>query len=146
MMQFLNPIWLWSSLGIILPIAIHLWNQDPGKILEVGSIRFMDPSSYRQSTKWQLNQIWLLLLRCLLIILLSLLLAKPVWNTGAKNENKAWIVLPQTSLAHAYQTHQRQIDSLLELGAEVHAFESGYPAIVLPSKMDSTLVKQIPIS
>lgn len=128
-MQFLNPIWLWSALGILIPIAIHLWNQQPGKILEVGSIRFMDPSSSKRSSKLQLTEIWLLLLRCCIILLLTLFLAKPVWNTQTRQSNQGWILLPRASMSIAYQTYRQRIDSLLQLGMELHALEPGFPLI-----------------
>lgn len=130
-MQFLNPIWLWSALGVIIPIAIHLWNQQPGKVLEVGSIRFMDPSPSKRSSKLQLTEIWLLLLRCLMMVLLALFLAKPIWNTQTSQSNQGWVLIPRASMSIAYQTHKQDIDSLLQLGMELHALEPGFPSLEL---------------
>ncbi|HQR92596.1 MAG: hypothetical protein B7Y15_09280 [Bacteroidetes bacterium 24-39-8] len=132
-MQFLNPIWLWSALGVVIPIAIHLWNQQPGNILEVGSIQFMDPSPSKRSSRLQLTEIWLLLLRCLIILLIALFLSKPIWNSTTQNGTKGWVLLPRASAQTAYQTHQFQIDSLLKMGMELHALESGFPLMDLPT-------------
>ena len=132
-MQFLNPIWLWSALGIVIPIAIHLWNQQPGKILEVGSIQFMDPSASKQSSRLQFTEIWLLLLRCFIILLVALFLSKPIWDSTTQNGTKGWILLPRASAQTAYQTHQSQIDSLLKMGMELHALENGFPLMDLPT-------------
>ena len=130
-MQFLNPIWLWSALGVVIPIAIHLWNQQPGKVLEVGSIRFMDPSPSKRSSRLQLTEIWLLIMRCLIILLLALFLAKPIWNTQTNQTNQGWVLLPRESMSIAYQVHGQSIDSLLQLGMELHALEPGFPLIEL---------------
>ncbi|OYU53995.1 MAG: hypothetical protein CFE25_18100 [Chitinophagaceae bacterium BSSC1] len=132
-MQFLNPIWLWSALGVIIPIAIHLWNQQPGKVLEVGSIRFMDPSPSKRSSRLQLTEIWLLILRCLIILLLSLFLAQPIWNSNTQQSNQGWVMVPRSSMKMAYQMHQKSIDSLLQQGMELHALEPGFPALDLKS-------------
>lgn len=132
-MQFLNPIWLWSALGIVIPIAIHLWNQQPGKVLEVGSIRFMDPSPSKRSSRLQLTEIWLLVLRCFIVLLLALFLAQPTWNTKTSQSNQGWVMVPRASMKMAYQTHQQSIDSLLNLGMELHALETGFPELNLKS-------------
>ncbi len=132
-MQFLNPIWLWSALGIVIPIAIHLWNQQPGKVLEVGSIRFMDPSPSKRSSRLQLTEIWLLILRCLIILLLALFLAQPTWNSKTSQSNQGWVLIPRASMKMAYQAHQQGIDSLLKLGMELHALETGFPELNLKS-------------
>lgn len=137
-MQFLNPIWLWSALGVIIPIAIHLWNQQPGKVLEVGSIRFMDPSPSKRSSRLQLTDIWLLLLRCLLILMLALFLAKPIWHSNTSQSNQGWILVPRSSLQIAYQKHQSSMDSLLALGLELHALEPGFPLLNLKSDSSNT--------
>lgn len=136
-MQFLNPIWLWSALGIIIPIAIHLWNQQPGKVLEVGSIRFMDPSPSKRSSRLQLTEIWLLLLRCLIILILALFLAKPIWNANTSQGNQGWVLVPKASMKMAYQTHKQSIDSLLKQGMELHALEQGFPEFNLKSDSSS---------
>lgn len=136
-MQFLNPIWLWSAMGIIVPIAIHLWNQQPGKVLEVGSIRFMDPSPSKRSSRLQLTEIWLLILRCFIILLLALFLAQPTWNSKTSQNNQGWVMVPRSSMKMAYQAHQQSIDSLLQQGMELHALETGFPELNL--KSDSSL-------
>ena len=136
-MQFMNPIWLWSALGIIIPIAIHLWNQQPGKVLEVGSIRFMDPSPSKRSSRLQLTEIWLLLLRCLIIILIALFLAQPSWNKKTSQSNQGWVLIPKASMKMAYQAHQQSIDSLLQRGMELHALEPGFPELNLKSDSSS---------
>lgn len=130
-MQFLNPIWLWSALGIIIPIAIHLWNQQPGKVLEVGSIRFMDPSPSKRSSRLQLTEIWLLVIRCFIVLLLAFFLAQPTWNTKTSQGNQGWVLIPRASIKMAYQTHQQSIDSLLKIGMELHALETGFPELNL---------------
>lgn len=142
-MQFLNPIWLWSALGILIPIAIHLWNQQPGRVLEVGSIRFMDPSPNKRSSRLQLTEIWLLLLRCLIILVLALFLAKPIWYSNPSQSNQGWVLVPRASMQIAYQAHKQNIDSLLKQGMELHALEPGFPELNLQADINQTPPSQV---
>jgi len=74
-MQFANPMYLFALAGIIIPIVVHLWNRMEGKVIKVGSIRFMSESESSRFNAIQLNEVILLILRILVVILLVLILA-----------------------------------------------------------------------
>src|SRR5216684_1533812 len=79
--------------GIIVPVAIHLWNNKQGKVLAIGSIAFLEKTSRRKARSRKLSEWGLLLLRCLLLILLSLLLAGPFWkSTSSAEGKKGWVL------------------------------------------------------
>lgn len=124
MLQLLQPIWLLAASGIIIPIAIHLWNIKQGKTLKVGSIALLTRTSQEHARSLRFTELFLLLLRCLLIILLALLLAQPYWlNAGS---GKGWILMEKKDVHQAY-THFKPItDSLLQAGYEFHLFEEGF--------------------
>lgn len=127
MLQLLNPIWLFGISGILIPLIIHLWNIKTGKTLKVGSITLMGESSRQNSRSLKLMELLLLFLRCLLIILVSLLLAEPVWKSlDTAQENKDWILIEKENFKEAYNNFKSEIDSLAAAGKELHLFEPGF--------------------
>lgn len=76
-MTFLNPSNLWLFLGILVPVAIHLWSRHKVVTIKVGSIRFLQESEPKSTSTLRLNELWLLVLRVLTITILVLLLASP---------------------------------------------------------------------
>jgi hypothetical protein len=115
----------------MVPIAIHLWNVRQGKILEVGTIRFMEPSQKKRASNLRISEWLLLLLRCLTILLFAMLMAGPTWNSSVNKNEKGWLLLPRNEIKKAYQQKSAFIDSLLKKGYQLHAFEAGFPAINL---------------
>jgi hypothetical protein len=123
----LQPIWLWASAAIVIPIAIHLWNKKQNKTLKIGSVIFLEESAVPSSKSLQLTEILLLLLRCLLIVLLSLLLAKPQWHQSLQsNQQKGWILLDAENITETYEHFKPEIDSLLKQDFEFHYFKEGF--------------------
>jgi len=127
LLQLLQPIWLWLTAGILIPVMIHLWNIRPGKTLPVGSIALLKENGRPSSRRLQLSELLLLLLRCLLIILLALLLAKPTWRATSMKKEKGWVLMEKKALPETYQHFQLQIDSLLQAGYSLHYFAPGFP-------------------
>lgn len=139
MLQLLNPIWLFGTGGILVPLIIHLWNIKTGKTLKVGSIALMGESSRQNSRSLKLMELLLLFLRCLLIILLSVLLAEPVWKSLQKEQiNKAWILIERSAFAETYNNFKAEIDSLSRAGDELHLFEPGFEKVDLEDMLADT--------
>jgi hypothetical protein len=139
--QFLEPISLFASAGIIIPIIIHLWNVRQGKILKVGSIALLQESDRQQARSIKLKDLLLLLLRCLLIILLAILLAKPQYQKSLTIQaEKGWIVVPKTELETAYKNYKPLIDSLTSAGYQFHYFEKGFAKEQLAQALQSANV------
>ncbi len=139
----MNPIWLWAIGGISIPVVIHLWNIRQGKTRKIGSVQLLAKTAQQRARSWQLTEWFLLLLRCLLLILLALLLAKPYWKT---NEQKGWVLLEQQDVAQAYSHFKPLIDSLLNAGFTLHRFEKGFAeaelSAVLNKKNDTGIVNK----
>lgn len=102
--------------GIIAPIVIHLWNNKQGRVLSIGSIDFLDKTSLRKARSRRISGWWLLILRCLLLILLSLLLAGPYWKR-MPDEKKGWVIV--TSGVKDMRLRAMS-DSLVAAGFEEH--------------------------
>ena len=49
-MSFLNPTYLWALLGLLIPIAIHLWSKKEGKTVKIGSIELLRESDSKQTS------------------------------------------------------------------------------------------------
>ncbi|WP_439880697.1 BatA domain-containing protein [Pontibacter sp. MBLB2868] len=130
-MTFLAPYWLFAASAILVPIAIHLWNKRQGKTVKVGSLRWLEASA---STRWssiKLNDVWLLLLRCLILILLAVALAQPVLvHQPQQSEAKKAIYVGQELLyTSALQPIKPAIDSLLQRGYSLYAYTADFRQI-----------------
>lgn len=75
-MYFANPTYLWGLLGLLVPIFIHLWSNRDSRVIKVGSIKMFTEGESRNSRSFRLNEIWLLLLRGLIIAVLVLIMAE----------------------------------------------------------------------
>ena len=141
MLQLLNPIWLFGLSGILIPIVIHLWNVKTGKTLKVGSVSLLGESSRQNARSLKLMDLLLLLLRCLLIILLSLFLTEPVWKSkNLSANNKGWILAEKENFAETYNWFKAEIDSLITAGNEFHYLEPGFRKSNVQLVLEDTLL------
>ncbi|CAM3780702.1 BatA domain-containing protein [Mucilaginibacter galii] len=127
MFQFLNPIWFFGAAALLIPVLLHLWNIRSGKVLKVGSISLIDAASRKSSRSFKLLDIPLFILRCLLLLILALLLALPVWQKKMEVAKvKGWVIFPKETFTSTYQTFKPTIDSLTKAGYEFHYFNPGF--------------------
>lgn len=80
-MGFLNNIFLWSvmgAIGVSVPIIIHLLNRRKFERVVWAAMRFLRVSVEQNQRRLKIEDLLLLLLRCLLVLLLALALARPV--------------------------------------------------------------------
>lgn len=68
--------WL-ALLGLAVPLAIYLWNRRPGRVVQVGSLRWLDAAANRRLRSIKPEQLLLFLLRAAVLSLLALALAEP---------------------------------------------------------------------
>lgn len=76
-MSFLYPLFLVGALAVALPILFHLIRRSPRNRIPFSALRFLEPSSPRLTRKSRLEHLWLLLLRCLILLLLAAAFARP---------------------------------------------------------------------
>ncbi|MBZ9729389.1 BatA domain-containing protein [Salegentibacter sp. JZCK2] len=122
-MFFLNPSFLWALLGLAVPVAIHLWSKKQGKTIKVGSIKFLQESDSQKSRSIKLNELWLLLLRMLIITILVSILAEPRLNY--KTENSPITYLVESSLLSSSEV--KTLTDSLDNTAEVRYLQAGFP-------------------
>lgn len=80
---FLYPLYLFGLLAASLPIVIHLLNRRKLKRIRFPAVRFVLLSQKRISRSYRLRHWLLLALRTLAVVFLALLLANPIFQTGA---------------------------------------------------------------
>src|SRR3982751_2138510 len=75
--MFLNPLMFWIGAGAIsVPIIIHLLNKRKFERVLWGAMRFLKVSVEQNQRRLQIEDMLLLALRCLLLLLLGLTLAR----------------------------------------------------------------------
>jgi len=80
---FLYPLFLFGLAAASLPVLIHLLNRRRLKRIRFPAVRFILLSQKRISRSYRLRHWLLLALRTLAVICLALLLANPIFQTGA---------------------------------------------------------------
>jgi len=133
--------------GISLPILIHLWNTRKSKTRLVGSVLFFDQAPEKKAWLKRISDPLQLLIRCLLIIAVSVLLAKPFLKSGRPNTNKrGWVLLGREDLPKIYHQFRPTIDSLIRLGYESRYFEANFPRFRLEEALNEPKDSTAPIS
>ena len=81
-MSFLNPLLLFGGLAIASPIIIHLLAKKQIKRVVWAAMRFLKVTVDRNKRKMNIEDILLLVLRCLILALLAFALARPSLREG----------------------------------------------------------------
>ena len=76
-MSWLFPFYLLGAGAILAPILMHLRKKPPQDRIEFSSLMFLDASPRQPVKKRRLDHWLLLLLRCLVLIVLALMFARP---------------------------------------------------------------------
>src|SRR5678815_5729042 len=84
-MAFLNPLLLFGLAAVSVPIIIHILNRRKFQRVVWAAMRFVQISMQKNQRRIQWEDIILLAIRCLLVALLALALARPLlsWGAGA---------------------------------------------------------------
>jgi hypothetical protein len=84
-MAFLNPLLLFGLLAVSVPIIIHLLNRRKFQKVVWAAMRFIRTSVEKNQRRMQIEDMILLALRCLLLVLLALALARPALKNSASD-------------------------------------------------------------
>lgn len=143
-MQLANPIFLWALTGLSIPIGIHLLSRKEGKVILLGSLRHVHETSTKQFRGIRLNEILLLVLRCLLIVLFTLILSGLHWNTLGKTR---WVLIEKG--LESQPPLIAMLDSLKKEGYEVRVLTEDFPLVEDSDSISSAinywaLIEQLP--
>ncbi len=85
-MNFLSPLFLFGALAVVGPIIFHLIRRTTREVKPFSSLMFLQPTPPRVTRRSRIENLWLLLLRCLVLLALALGFARPFFReSAAKN-------------------------------------------------------------
>lgn len=87
----LAPLGLLALLALAIPVLLHLIRRAQTAPIDFPALRWLDERA-KPRHRFIIEQPWLLLLRLLLLALVALLLAQPLWR-HAGSEGTHWVVL-----------------------------------------------------
>jgi hypothetical protein len=101
-MSFLTPLFLLGALAIALPVVFHLIRRTSREKMPFSSLMFLLPTPPRVTRRSRLENVFLLILRCLVLCLLALGFARPFLQTPVVADpqsaaGKKIVVLEDTS-------------------------------------------------
>lgn len=101
-MSFLAPLFLLGGLAVAAPIILHFIRRSTRERVPFSSLMFLLPTPPRLTRKSRLENIFLLLLRCLVLCLLAAAFARPYWRKPVNampqaGAGKRTVVLVDTS-------------------------------------------------
>jgi hypothetical protein len=136
--QLLYPLGLLALASLMVPLLIHLWNVKQGKTLKIGSIALLGESSKVNSKSFRITDWLLLLIRCLLLTVLTVILCYP-YLLSKKNgsEERGWIMIPAARLKQVYTANKTTMDSLLTKEYKIHDFGFGFKELDLADTIKS---------
>ena len=129
MFTLLNPAALLALTGLLVPVAIHLWNRRPGREVAVGSLRWLAAGANRRLRNLKPEQLWLLLLRAALLALLAVALAGPVWRTALPASRGVVLLSAEAAGLPALAGLKPTIDSLRRKGYALRWLAAGFPRV-----------------
>ncbi|MBE9462445.1 BatA domain-containing protein [Dyadobacter subterraneus] len=117
-MNFLQPFMFWGALAIAIPIFIHFWHQKKGKELDWAAMQWLIDKSQQQSRGFRLDDLPMLVVRCLLILILTFLLSQPVikWFKQIEHAERIHLVEPSANLVNNYRF---EIETAIKNGDKV---------------------------
>ncbi|MDA3873922.1 MAG: BatA domain-containing protein [Kiritimatiellae bacterium] len=151
-MTFLNAALLWGSLAIGVPILLELLNRTRVRHIKWAAMRFLEVCVQENRRRLRLEDLLLMLVRCLILILLAMALARPLFsrNSSAKGMNDAVTAIimidasygmqmsdgsGRTRLDQARETAETIVDSLPRgSSAALYLFaERAIPLVPIPT-------------
>lgn len=129
-MQFLNPLMLWGALAVGIPIALHFWHQKKGKLVHWAATQWLAEKDLQPAKGIRLDNVLLLIIRCLLIVLLAFLLAKPIvhWPKSNAEYQKIHLVQANPLLINNYKFELEEAlkkgENIYQIGNEAEPMET----------------------
>ncbi|WP_221390958.1 BatA domain-containing protein [Dyadobacter sp. NIV53] len=148
-MEFLQPALLWGFLAVTIPVVIHFWYQKKGKTIAWAASQWLIDKTSLQNRGLRLDEIPLLLIRCLLVILLVLLLSKPIvnWFRSSPLTEKIHLVEPDNLLVSNFRF---ELENAIKKGEKIYWIgaekQEAKDISVVPKQKDVELYLQKSIS
>jgi hypothetical protein len=122
-MTFVEPYLLWGALAVTIPVVIHFWHQKHGKPLPWAATQWLTEKDQQQSRGLRIDNIPLLIVRCLLLLVLALLVSQLLLNKSDQSEaiKTVHLVQPSTFVADNFRF---ELDEAAKKGEAVYLANS----------------------
>ncbi|SDY38782.1 BatA domain-containing protein [Hymenobacter psychrophilus] len=117
--------WL-ALLGLAVPLAIYLWNRRPGRVVRVGSVRWLQAAANQRLRNIKPEQLLLFLLRAAVLGLLALAVAEPQQLLPVPAAHGQVLLAPGVT-AEALAPVRPLLDSLRQRGYELRQLSDVRP-------------------
>lgn len=97
-MTFLSPIMLFALAAIAIPVLIHIFNRSKAEVVRWGAMQFLLASVTTQQRRILLEEMILLALRCVMLALVALAMARPFLPSRA---GVPWLLVLPSVIAAA---------------------------------------------
>ncbi|MFM8471224.1 MAG: BatA domain-containing protein, partial [Limisphaerales bacterium] len=148
-MSFLNPFMLFGAGAIAVPIIIHLLNRRRFQRVVWAAMRFVKVSTEKNQRRMLVEDMILLALRCLMLALLALAVARPAMRTSThdvfgQSKVTAVIVLDNSASMGVSDGVQTRFDKARKIAEQaVDALPSGSAAaVILASDIAKEVIKE----
>jgi hypothetical protein len=105
---FTSPLWLWGLGSIAVPIAIHLWQRQNPRVQLWAPMTFLREVVNRHARRVRLESLLVLLVRCLMLALLAIAVARPfaeqTFAPGGGTAHRHKVLLIDGSLSMSART------------------------------------------
>ncbi len=133
---FANPLLLFGLAGISIPIIIHLLNRRKFQTVVWAAMRFVRISVEQNQRRIKIEDMLLLILRCILITLIALALAQPILRAAAaflgETRSTAVIILDNSYSMSQTDGVQSRFDAAKKAANEIiHSMPPGSSVAVL---------------
>ncbi len=138
-MQFLNPWLLLGLLGVSIPIVIHLLNRFRYRDIDWAAMDLLRRALVVRARRVRLEDLILLVLRCAVLALLALAIARPTltpeggaaWAPGGADVGAVVAIDASFSMAHKPGVYSRFDDAIERTREVLKTFKPGDPVTVV---------------
>lgn len=132
MFRLVSPLWLAGLAALAVPLALHLWNRRPTRVVRIGSLDGLAGPPGPRALGRRLDDIPLLLLRLAILAAVVIGLAGPLLsreNPAAPIESGVVLVDPTLLRDSLAVFSDPMVDSLRRAGQPIHLLAPGFPRL-----------------
>ncbi|MFC2092087.1 BatA and WFA domain-containing protein, partial [Elusimicrobiota bacterium] len=125
------PLFLLFSVLAAVPVIIHFFNRSRLKRIPFPTLKFLQPATKKLLKRFKLLHLLLLILRVLIVVILSMAFARPLWR-GYKQSPKGQmtVILIDNSYSMSYRmSNQTALEVSKELARKITGHINGQVAV-----------------
>lgn len=122
-MEFLKPNWLWGLCALALPVIIHFWYQKRGETIWWATNQWLSEKTSLKHRGIRLDEIPLMLIRCLLLVILVAILSQPVLHFFSDHIKKKRVHLLENNIK-LIENFRFEIETAIKNGEKIYLIGS----------------------